>query len=439
MKPNPRLMLTLVLLTNSLAGWAQSTTVSSNPLNGATGVSPSAPVVFTFSAAMNTSSASALFTTLPSGFYPVNSVWSAGNTVLTCTPLSPFPNDTEITWTVFGMDGTGGFVSDTGTFTTGTGTGGGGGGSGTNKITTFSAGKLYFYDQNTAGAPIPNDTAAYSFSAATSLASNVVATAATVTLPTGGAPVVLTQNFLHHEDYNFFDFKTNAAAFEAAYPQGNYVFNVTATPANLQVTVTLPQAMAQPNAPHVSNFAAAQAVNASQAFTLDWDAFQGGTASDVITVSVSDNQGKTVFATPNPGTNGALAGTATSVVIPSGKLAANTSNTLEVVFYHFVAVSNATYATIAFRATGTQLNLSTIGTAGSVPTVSNPVWSSGGFGFDVSTSPNQGLKVLYSTDCSLPTSMWQVLMTTNSPGSSVHIAIPSQVGAAGFFRLENSP
>ena len=439
MKLNPKVIIAHVIFISSLAAWAQGTTITSDPADGATGVSVTSPIVFTFSAAVDPNATTAsFFSTSPFGAYPVTMTWSAGNTVLTCTPTSPFAANTTISWTVV-VNVTPIPTFGQGTFSTGAGGGGGGGGSGTNKITTFSAGKLYFYDQNTAGAPVPNDTAAYAFTATTSLASNVVATAATVTLATGGAPVPLTQNFLHHEDYYLFDYKTNQADFEAAYPQGNYVFNVTATPANLQATVTLPQAMTQPNAPHVSNFTAAQAVNASQAFTLNWDAFQGGTATDVITVSVSDNQGKTVFETPNPGTNGALTGIATSVVIPAGKLAANTSNTVEVVFYRFVAVSNATYATIAYRATGTQLNLSTVGTASPVPTVTSPVWSAGGFGFDVSTSPNQGLKVLYSTDCSLPTSMWQVLMTTNSPGSSFHIAIPSQVGAAGFFRLENSP
>jgi hypothetical protein len=271
------------------------------------------------------------------------------------------------------------------------------------------------------------------------VASNLVATAATVTLPTGGAPVSLTQNFLHHEEYTLFAPSTDRTNFEAIYPQGDYVFNVTATPVNAQGTVTLPQSMTQPNAPHVSNFAAAQAIDASQSFTLNWDAFQGGTASDFITVQVSDEFGKTLFATPNPGTNGALTGTATSVIIPAGKLAPNSTNFTDIVFYRLVAVSNATTATVGYRATGTQLNLITKGTASTVPVVSNPVWGANGFGFDVTTSANQSLKVLYSADCSLPLSQWQVVTTTNSPGSSVHITVPLQAGAAGFFALQNGP
>jgi len=143
---------------------------------------------------------------------------------------------------------------------------------------------------------------------------------------------------------------------------------------------------------------------------------------------------------PGIGTNGAVNGTATSVTIPAGKLAANSNYVSQVVFYHFQAVTNATYATFAYRATGTQFGLNTIGGGGGTPPiVGNPVWSGANFGFDVKTSPNQALKVLYSPDCSLPVSQWQTIFTTNSPGTDVHIAVPPQAGAAGFFRLENAP
>jgi hypothetical protein len=436
MKPDSKLIVMLVMLFSSLAAWAQ--TITPNPPNGATGVSVTGPIVFTFSAPVDPDATTATFYSLnPIASYEVSMDWSAGNKVLTCIPATPFDANATISWAVV-VDIMPMPIFGQGSFSTGTGSGGGGA-SGTNKIATFSAGKVYFYEQNSAGAATPSPFGAYGFTASTGLASNLAATAVTVTLPTGGAPVGLTQSFLHHEDYTLFASASDSTNLEATYPQGNYVFNVTATPANLQATITLPQTMLQPNAPHVSNFAAAQAINASQAFTLRWDAFQGGTASDFITVSVSDDLGKTVFETPGPGTNGALIGTVTSVIIPAGKLAANGTNTAEIIFSHVVTVSNATYATVAYRTTGTQLNLISVGTAGTIPTVSNPVWSPSGFGFDVTTSPNQGLKVLYSTDCSLPRVQWQVLMTTNSPGSSVHITIPSQGGVTGFFQLENSP
>ena len=413
---------------------ASAQTITSDPADGATGVSPSAPVTFTFSSAVDPSSVTATFLSMTGSFYPVTSSWSAGNTVLTCTPTPPFPGNATITWFVVIPPAT----FSQGSFTTGTGTGGGGGGTGTNAITTFVAGKLYFNEQTNSSAPTPFPDGPYAFTANTGLASNETATAVTVLVPGASVATSLSQNFLHHEDYFFFASDTNKTTFEATYPQGNYVFNVTGSPSNLQATVSLPTTMVQPNAPHISNFSAAQTVNATQAFTVNWDAFQGGTASDYIVLSVDDSSG-VLFHTPYPGTNGVLTGTATSATIPAGTLTANSNYTAELVFYRFTAVSNSTYATLGYRATGTEFTINAVGAAATTPVVSNPVWSGSNFGFDVATSVNQTIKVRFSTDISLPLSQWQTILTTNAVGTSVHITIPPQVGANGFLRVQSGP
>ncbi len=427
----------LLLLAGLETGWAQTTTVTSNPQDGATGVSVSAPVVFTFSAAVDPASTTVSFlSTNPPGAFPVTSAWNSGDTVLTCTPMSPFPGNANIEWIV--IDFAAGVFAQ-GSFSTGTNSTTGGGGSGTNAITTFSVGKFYINEQSSAGAPTPDALAAYGFFASTSLSSNRTANTIAVTLPSG-AVSNLVQDFSRREVYTAFGFDTNNTRFETTFAEGNYLFNVTAATSNQQVTVVLPTSMPQPNAPHISNFTNAQSIDVTKPFTLTWDAFQGGTAADAITVSVIGYLGTNLFQTPSPGTNGALSGTATSATIPAGKLPANSTNTTTVVFYHFQTTSNANYATFAYRATGTQLEMNTIGSGGGAPPiVGNPGWSGANFGFDVKTSPNQALKVLYSPDCSVPASMWQTIFTTNSPGTDVHITVPRQVGAAGFFRLENGP
>jgi hypothetical protein len=414
---------------------AQPTIISSVPANFATGVSPSAAVVFTFSEQMDTANTSADFITPPFTMLTTMQTWSANDTVLTCTPTPAFPANTSIVWSVTGQNLAGMSLggSPGGLFTTGTGSGGGAG-SGTNAITTFSVGKIYFNQQSGTGAPTPQTDVAYGFFASTTLASNRTANTITVTLPSGAVSNLA--NFSKPEAYSAFGFDNNNSRFETTFAEGNYVFKVTAATSNQQVTVTLPLTMTQPNAPHILNFTNAQSVDVTKSFTFTWDPFQGGTTSDFISLSVSDSHG-TVFQTPNIGTNGALTGTATSATIPANTLAANSTNTVDVIFYRFVPSTNATYATFAYRATDTELGLNTIGSAPAVPVVANPTWSGSNFSCDVTATPNQTLNVLYSTDCSQPLAQWQKLLTTNSPVSSFRLTITPPAGGVGFFRFQN--
>ena len=114
--------ITAVLL---LAGQGQAqVTVTSNPLNGATSVSPTAPVVFTFSGPVDPSATMATFYSIsPPGSYPTTSAWNSSNNQLTCTATPAFPTGQNISWLVSGQD-TGGLpVFAQGSFTTGTGGG----------------------------------------------------------------------------------------------------------------------------------------------------------------------------------------------------------------------------------------------------------------------------------------------------------------------------
>ena len=112
----------VVLLIVSRAD-AQPTIISTVPANLATGVSVNASVVFTFSEAMNPSQTGAtFFDTSPFQIIPTGQVWSGGNTVLTCTPGSPWPLDHSIVWSMAGRNPGGTALAGTtsGTFTTGT-------------------------------------------------------------------------------------------------------------------------------------------------------------------------------------------------------------------------------------------------------------------------------------------------------------------------------
>ena len=99
--------------------------LSTVPPTGATNVSLSAAVNFTFSEPMDTSATTAYL--LDSTTYDILSAspaWRAGNTVLTCTPAALLPAGRKILWYVDGQDPAGnhltGYIG--GSFTTTPGT-----------------------------------------------------------------------------------------------------------------------------------------------------------------------------------------------------------------------------------------------------------------------------------------------------------------------------
>lgn len=418
-----------------MSGWsraqAQPTIVSVSPTNNASGVPTSTAVVFTFSEAMNPdldyTEATFLDISNPFTPLPVSSTWSAGNTVLTCTPLSPFPANKMIFWSVFGENPAGDFLEgDTfGSFTTSSGTG-----SGTNAITTFSVGKIHHYNQTSAGLPTLDPTTPYGFSSVTSLASNRTANTITLTVPTA-VPYNLTQlPPPQSEIYAYFANYTSLSAYDAAFPAGDYTFQVNgATPQTVVVNLPSATSMPQPGAPHVANYAAAQTVNAAQAFVLSWDAFPGGTAADYVDVDVSPS-----FGSPNPGTPGALTGTATSFTVPAGTLQPATTYTARIGFFRHLGTTETDYAKDAYRATYTEFSVVTTG--GGLLVLTNAVFAAGSFSFDVLCSIGQTVTVEYKTN--LSANAWQTLLTTNSPADRFHAVSPqAATNRSLFFRAKS--
>ena len=325
------------------------------------------------------------------------------------------------------------FVVGQGSFTTGTNSGGGVTGYGTNRISGFFMAKLYSFGQGSSGPPVPNSFAPFIFNGIATLASNRLATSITLTLP-NTAVSNLTQNTLTKENYNLVYFNTSSNTMEGLFGSGDYTFNVNATASNQNVVVTFPASMLQPDAPHLANFAAAQAVDSSKDFALSWDPWVGGTASDFILVTIGN------WTSGAYGATNALNGTSTSVTIPAGALAANSNYTAGVGFQRVIASTNSTYASGAYRATVTAFTLNTISGSAPAPVIGNPAWSGNSFGFDIDTKSGQTVTVVYSTDCSLPLSQWQALITTNSPGAKIHISDPNAAQKPVlFYNARNGP
>lgn len=364
---------------------------------------------------------------------PTTPSWSANNTVLTCSPMPSFPANKTIFWNVFGQsaDGEPLEMDPFGSFTTSSG---GSSGTGTNAMTRFTLGILHAYDQTSTALPTPEATAPYSFSAITALASNRTATNVLLVLPTGSRSNLM-RNFFQPENFTLFAFNTNLATFNTTFPSGNYTFNVQATASNQMVAVNFPPTLAQPGAPHVSNYTAAQTVDASQPFMLTWDAFPGGTSADFVSVAIGES-----FSSTNAGLPGALPGTATSITIPAGTLQASSNYDGTIGFYRFIGTTNGTsYSTLVYRATTTQFTLTTRNGSATGPLIlTNAVYAPGNFAFDVLCSPGQTVTVEYRTN--LAAGLWRTLLTTNSSANRFRAVAPqSSTNRTMFFRARNGP
>jgi hypothetical protein len=402
---------------------AQPTIVSTVPTSGATGVSTTAAVVFTFSEAMDTTATAAVFySTSPYALLTTTPVWSAGNTVLSCTPSPAFPASTPILWLLSGQDPGGNSLSGIpeGTFTTGTGSGGGGGGGnyGTNQSTAFTVGEAIVYDQTSSGAPtLDTNIPPYLFFAAINLSSNQSALSATMELPSTSVSN-LVQNILEPWQFLLSVASSNQTTLTNTFGNGNYIFKLVAATSNEQVTVNLPATLAQPGAPVLANYSGTQSVNPAQAFTLTWNSFAGGTAADYIYVNIGS-----VFTTGTLGTSNALSGTATSVQIPANTLQPGSNYNSLVSFYHAILVTNlaADYTTLAYRCGSTEFNLITTGATTTPIILTNATKIGHTNSFKVTSAVGQSLLIQFNTNKALNSSQWQTLLSTNSATGVVQV------------------
>jgi hypothetical protein len=272
----------------------------------------------------------------------------------------------------------------------------------------------------------------YGFSGVTSFSSNRTAASVTLTLPTAAVSNLTQLPPPQAEIFLITPFDTSLNTYDQTFPAGNYSFFVQGN-TNQTVVVNLPTTatMPQPGAPHVTNYTAAQSVDASQTFVLGWDAFPGGTAGDYIDVDIGE-----AFGSPDPGKPGALSGTTRTFTIPAGTLEPNTTYSSQIGFFRFVGATNANYTTAAYRATYTEFSLITIGGAVSGPLVLTNATYAGPFSFNVLCTPGQTVTVEYRTN--LTTGVWQNLLTTNSVGNLFRAVAPqATTNRSMFFRARN--
>ncbi|MGC9944378.1 MAG: Ig-like domain-containing protein [Verrucomicrobiota bacterium] len=419
---------------------AQPTIVSTVPAFEATGVSTTAAVVFTFSESMDTTSTAAMFFDESTfAVLTTTEVWSDNNTVLTCTPSPAFPVSTEILWEVNGQDPEGNALGGTpaGFFTTGTSGGGGGGGiTGTNRYTEFGVGKAIYYSQTSTGTPtLSTEFGPYLFYADVTLSSNQSALSASLELPS--AVVQGMNTTTEPGQFLLSGANTDQTTLDSTFGDGSYLFTVTAASSNEQVTIDLPASLPQPAAPLISNYTAAQSVNAAQAFTLNWESFVGGTATDSVYVTIGN-----AFSTPQPFDLNALGGTSTSVVIPANTLKPGTSYDSFISFYQFLLSSNldAGYLGVAYRYSSTEFNLTTAAAVTTPLVLTNASWSGHAINFKVTSAIGQSLIIQYNTSPPPFTSAWQTLLTTTNTTGVVQVTDSvNTTNRFVFYRAQTGP
>jgi len=206
-------------------------------------------------------------------------------------------------------------------------------------------------------------------------ASNSV-NSATIQAP-GGNPLAVSPNDGGESSFNFSAGFETKFELDAVYGDGDYTVVINAVNDG-QKTITLNlSGDTYPNAPRISNLIAGRAIDHTGDFTLTWDAFTGGSASDIIMVEVEQDgasNSSTVFSTPSPGAPGQLIGTATSVVIPANTLSAGSSYDLTVRFIKSVTQTAVHASGLAGYMKETRANLMTIGAGPAdtqVPQLSN--------------------------------------------------------------------
>jgi hypothetical protein len=235
---------------------------------------------------------------------------------------------------------------------------------------------------------------------------------------------------------------TNQASIDAAYPPGNYTFGLFGLHDGLLFPVLSMPPAAYPNPPHVSNFAAAQAINPLAPFTLQWDAIPGAATNDCIWVVVTDNGGNPVFSTQRPSLDpaAALPGTATSVVIPTNTFQTGHAYSGSITYFRTTSVNMSAYQNVpgvTLVAAATALPLA-MNSGSPRPRLDQAGWLSGTqFHFQLSGTANQNYTVQVTTN--LASTNWSTLLTTNLSASPVFIQDNQATNKQRFYRVKVGP
>ena len=133
------------------------------------------------------------------------------------------------------------------------------------------------------------------------------------------------------------------AAMNAVYAPGNYRFTINAVTDGTRTPTLAFNGSSFSSTPTVTNIVAAQNIDWTQDFPLQWSAFTGGTTTNTIQLIINRKDGTQLFATPQYPATGYLKSTNTSVAIPANTFVPGETYSATLAFANLVTVDPFSY------------------------------------------------------------------------------------------------
>lgn len=414
---------------------------STVPINGTAGVSVNSPILFTFNEAMAEAQSIAWSANVNVGNLFYN--WSGDGRTLTCVYLGSLPAGATITWALNAsgqpqdFKDVAGNPLPTGTYSGSFSTAGStnnpceGGGYDGEGIGGVSKELNYF--QTSAAAPVPDPERPAVFLGSTTTPTNNPITAARLQVP--GGPLLTLTNlaglghaFMATEHY------ASQATLDTARPNGTYNLQLTRTTTTPSANISLNASY--PPTPQILNYAAAQAVDASANFVLQWNGFTGAAANDSIGLLIAQPLTGWYWVAPDVCVPRLLANTATSITIPAGTLQPGTTYEVSLTYSRMTHASSNSIPDMvlaAFLRKSVNLTLQTTGgSGGGARFISFRQLPNGKIELRLQGTPGKSYMIRYSSNLKTWTDLTSHLATGDGV-ITIEIS-PGTYGSPAFFR-----
>jgi len=196
-------------------------------------------------------------------------------------------------------------------------------------VAEYSVAKGLFFNQTSTASPSPPSSSGFVFQATVDASVSGAVLGASVTIPSGSNRVLSADGptgFLFEQFFN------SRPPLDSTYATGSYTFAIATLNDGTNMPALTLTTNHYPNSPRITNWAAAQLINAGADFTVAWNAFTDGTNSDFIALAIRDGASNEVFHSGPFGSPGALNGTNRSGVIPANTLSNDQTYQARLVF-----------------------------------------------------------------------------------------------------------